>query len=646
MERKLAHPTNIKKPDVPGMEGEMNEIIEKKDFSKKITEQKVRAKIIAKRQQLADRIATASEEVSSSIEELTTSIAELYKASSKISKAAESFTVDIKSGLIVIDDVSKTAEAAKEGAEKILATIETLVKRLVGNEVAINKAFEGVKSAADINVEAVKNNEQLIKQGDEIGNIIKSVVQIADQTNLLALNAAIEAARAGEHGRGFAVVADEVRNLAEISEKSAKEISELVGMVQKDIKRISELIFNNGKQAMGTVEKSMVVSNFLAKVAGEIDELQSQAKIVLRCSIDQFSQLMQLREKSSDMSKNAEQVMSNIVESTNSISELTKAFSEMNITSSNIAEMADTLKSSVDMIKSSSELASAAEELSATVEQTNFSMSQIVKAIAQISKNAEDFAQISKISKETVSEVVSTTKAVQENSQQIHDRVKYFLDLLQQNIRDFEGVIKIVDNVGEQNMTSADDLFKLSKNVKKVSKIVNIITNVSIQTNLLAVTGAIEAARAGDYGRGFAVVASDIRNLANESSEAAEKIKDLVENLQEQIDGFINDAERAGKQDFTESLNAKRILKETQEISNISLQTLDVVKHVIDAYVDQAKSIENINQMIDKFAVVSAETAILIDESNKSALEQQRALSEIAMAVEDLATLADDMQNM
>lgn len=90
---------------------------------------------------------------------------------------------------------------------------------------------------------------QLEKQAESIGNIIKTVVRIADQTNLLALNAAIEAARAGEHGKGFAVVADEVRVLAETSEKAANDIREVVNNIQQEVKVVVNAINESAAKA-------------------------------------------------------------------------------------------------------------------------------------------------------------------------------------------------------------------------------------------------------------------------------------------------------------------------------------------------------------------------------------------------------------
>ena len=107
---------------------------------------------------------------------------------------------------------------------------------------------------------------ELERQSEEIGKIVHAVTRIADQTNLLALNAAIEAARAGEHGKGFAVVADEVRNLAEISEKSARGIQEVVNEIQNQVKVVAGDTETAGKNGREEVEKAKVITQDLIRI--------------------------------------------------------------------------------------------------------------------------------------------------------------------------------------------------------------------------------------------------------------------------------------------------------------------------------------------------------------------------------------------
>ncbi len=98
------------------------------------------------------------------------------------------------------------------------------------------QTIEGMNRIAQVVQESAKTIQELAKSSDQIGEIIGVIDDIADQTNLLALNAAIEAARAGEQGRGFAVVADEVRKLAERTTKATKEITDMIKGIQNDTK--------------------------------------------------------------------------------------------------------------------------------------------------------------------------------------------------------------------------------------------------------------------------------------------------------------------------------------------------------------------------------------------------------------------------
>jgi methyl-accepting chemotaxis protein len=149
---------------------------------------------------------------------------------------------------------------------------------------------------------AVGAMEQLEEETQQVGSVLTVIRSIAEQTNLLALNAAIEAARAGEQGRGFAVVADEVRNLAQKTAASTAEIQQIIERLQSSANGVLNVMTLNGEKAQGSIERSVQATQMLdviAKAVGQINELNAgiaqftQEQIGLSSSIQQETAVLQ-----------------------------------------------------------------------------------------------------------------------------------------------------------------------------------------------------------------------------------------------------------------------------------------------------------------------------------------------------------------
>jgi len=194
---------------------------------------------------------------------------EFIKETVDVAKKSENFSKELNNILSTSESLSKdiinSLMIAEDEGIKNIEFSEKLQNEIMGSIELIKKAQENITTLNDnVNLQFERNNEvvekltSLTQTTEQMKDVLGIISDIADQTNLLALNAAIEAARAGEHGRGFAVVADEVRKLAEKTQKSLNEVNVTINTIVQSVVEVSEQVNNNSTEMQQLVEISNI----------------------------------------------------------------------------------------------------------------------------------------------------------------------------------------------------------------------------------------------------------------------------------------------------------------------------------------------------------------------------------------------------
>ncbi|MBE9537395.1 MAG: methyl-accepting chemotaxis protein [Proteobacteria bacterium] len=221
--------------------------------------------IITKLNVTIDHMASASEQIAASSEEMAQGAERQTHQSDQVAAAVEEMSATVL-------EVAKNSNDASQAAYKAAEVAQS------GGDI-VTQTIDGMNSISASVQQSARTIEALGRSSDEIGEIIAVIDDIADQTNLLALNAAIEAARAGEQGRGFAVVADEVRKLAERTTKATKEIASMIKTIQVDTSGAVESMAAGTEEVqrgVGYANEAGSSLNQIVEVVGSVNDMIQQ----------------------------------------------------------------------------------------------------------------------------------------------------------------------------------------------------------------------------------------------------------------------------------------------------------------------------------------------------------------------------------
>lgn len=606
--------------------------------------EKRKQRTLAKQQQISEQIASIAMRLLENAQEAVSAAEELKSSMDQIATAAEENSGASEQGLKSVNEISKNITRMTSTIESAISSTLSAGESITGSVGMINNTVERMVSSVRIAKESSEKSEELKVSSQNIGEAVGFIAKIADQTNLLALNAAIEASRAKEHGKGFAVVADETRALAGNSEKNAKFIADLVTQIQSGIDNIIKSITStteiiektgvNGRRLSDTLEELVKITNYSVEAARNASTYTNQ---LLTLSND-------VKHGSESIAQASFQIASAVEETLHSIDIQANALSQVEDDIKELTKLSEDLKFSTDTAKSTEEIAVSADALGSSVEEVRKSMSEVTKALNDIESSSKTTNDSALQNKENIEKAATVSKDIDS----IVEIVRRNFDILKASFSKIKntlvGVKLDFENSIKEGTGAKEDLSVIKKESRNVEKTVGNISNSIIQLNMLAISGSIEAARAGEFGKGFAVVSTDIRSLAQDSQTNTEKINDIIELMNAEIDNVNTDWNNLLKSQDREQGIIDNLI---HEVDNITGQLVDILDRYQGLKTINDQNVEGLThalggiQEIQKAIELSATNAM---ESRKASELIIETIETMAEGIEDLAALADELQ--
>jgi len=378
------------------------------DSSATVTEMAAQVDVVAEStQDLTGHV----EEASSSISEMANSVREVAENVKGLSDVASNVNNAINDIEVTIKEVENRAKESARLSTEVSHDAETL-----GNE-AIARTIEGMERIKETVEDASDVIERLGKRSLEIGQIVKVIDEVTNQTSLLALNAAILAAQAGEHGKGFDVVANEIKDLAERTSSSTGEITKLIKSVQKESQAAVESMREGRERVLEGTQMTYGAAEALKKILESSNRSKETALGIERATTQQVAAVRQ------------------VADAVNNMHDRVKSIE----------------RATLEQSKGSELIAAAAERISDITREVRRAMNEQARGIKEFAKSLDD-------TKDMVSTIADATRMQSEGSNNLVESMETILEIAQANMDMSKGVESTVKELSGKAEVLRDEM--------------------------------------------------------------------------------------------------------------------------------------------------------------------------------------------
>jgi Methyl-accepting chemotaxis protein len=482
----------------------------------------------------------------------------------------------------------------------------TLEKEMKDIETNVEKAIKTYRNLATL-PEAVKNSDS----GEEIwDNYLEESKKVIDLAKQKKFDEGMQLILKGESMQAFNKVREATSYLVKYNQENGAKANKESQDCYRQMKVVL-LVFAALSLCFGVITALYISTNLSGSIKSLLDVSQRVAE--------------------GDLTKKA---------STNSKDEFGQLAAAFNF-------MIEKLRELVLKINGSSQhLSASSQELTASSEQSSRAMEQIASATQVVASGADE--QLSSVKEvfDSVSQVSAGINQIATSNQSMTKLAQASSSASNKGMLTVSAVSKQMREIDNTISETAKVIRSLDKKSAEIGKIVDMITNITDQTNLLSLNATIEAARAGEAGKGFAVVADEVKKLSEQSKVSANQIKDLISTIREETSNAVI-AIGKGTQKVSEGIEKSEQVSQTFKEIHESIQSVDIqIQDVSSATEQISAETNNIVKSIDTVEKTAEKVNYSCQENAAATQEQLATMEEISSNSQSLSKSAEDLNNL